>query len=133
MKNFLRGLAAAVFLALLLQSPSAADVLHGRVDAVGLPADGSGVSKVALRFDLSSLRQGRGLTIQSAILEWELPEMPGERMTVFEAHSLTGSWGLLGPDALKVAESLALAPEATWEVFPQDHLNRPGIPGGSIS
>ena len=116
-------LTAVLFLGLV--ASVSADVLEVPATAVVLPDDGSGVSRIALQFDLSGMRSGRGRVVQSAAILWEIPSLAANRKAGFAAYRLTASWGVFGPDALSVVRALEEAPEATVELFPQD-MSRSG-------
>ncbi len=105
----------------LTASPVSAELLDRSPEVVVLPTDGSGESKVAFRCNVGGMRQGLGLVIQSAVIEWTLPGMPSDRMSEFRAHRMRPDWGLLGPSVLDIEEALGTSSEATLHVFPQDH------------
>ncbi len=93
---------------------ASADVLELEpVEARVLPADGSGLTKVALRFDLSGMREGKGRRIYDALLDWRVTGVSGENPSEFTAHAATSSWSVAG-DSPDVAED----PVAGWDVIP---------------
>jgi hypothetical protein len=121
MKRRLTAFCIGSSLAVLTQV-AGADVLRRQGEAWVLPEDGSGVAKVAVRFDLSGLREGSGLTVVSASVNWDIPGMPAEARSEFQVYRLEGSWGPLGPSALDVIEALDKGAEVVKSVYPQDHV-----------
>jgi hypothetical protein len=57
-----------------------------------LPEDGNGVTKVALLFDLSTLRVGDNRQIDEAILDWRLSDIAEGDLPEFVTHPVTLSW-----------------------------------------
>lgn len=86
-------LAAGVIALLGNPHAAAADVFKGTPkDAVILPEDGSGVTKVALVFDFSTLRSGENRKIAEAVLDWRLSGISSEEFPEFVAYSVVQAW-----------------------------------------
>ncbi len=95
-----RKLVGVLALLTLMAAPLAgawADTLTlAPTQAVVLPADRSGVTKVALKYDLSAMREGADRFVAAAVLDWRISGITsGERVT-FTAHEPTTSWTATG-------------------------------------
>jgi hypothetical protein len=78
---------------LCISSKAEADVYKGvPKEAVVLPDDGSGVTRVGLFFDLSSLRSGENRRIAEAVLDWRVSGLGAEELPQFGAYQVTESW-----------------------------------------
>jgi hypothetical protein len=76
-----------------ISKPSLADEFReAPAEAALLPADESGVAKVAMRFDLSSLRSGEHRRIEQALLEWTLTGTSDADMTEYVVYAAQASW-----------------------------------------
>lgn len=83
--------------------------------SVILPSDGSGLTKVAMTFDLSKLAQDSSVELQTAVLDWPMAGLTGEEATTCEAHAITSSWS---PSGVSSGQALDVAaePAAIWEM-----------------
>ena len=83
-----------VLLSLLVMPVVAgADVLKvAPTQAVILPSDGSGVTRVALLFDLSDMRGGSGRKINAAHLQWSITGVSANERSEFFLHEATSAW-----------------------------------------
>jgi len=93
--------------------------------AVVLPADGSGLTKVAVQFDLSGLRAAEGRVIDEAYVEWTPSGVSSEELVTFSAYEVTTAWSAASAaqGAPEVSESAA----GTWEVDPADYARTGGF------
>ena len=57
-----------------------------------MPNDGSGVVKIACKFDLSGLRAGEHRRVEEALLVWSLTQVPSGVAPEFSLHSVTSAW-----------------------------------------
>ncbi len=121
MNTITRILSSVVISVTFLSTVAVADVVQRPAEGVVLPEDGSGFAKVALRFDLAGLREGAGRTVQSAVVDWEIPTMPAEEESKFLVYRLSRAWGPLGPASLDVIAALDNGADDIRSVFPQDH------------
>lgn len=93
MKKLLSGLVASLLLTLAVAGTSLADVVSLEPSqAVVLSSDGSGNLRIAVQFDLSSLRSGAHRKVEYAHLEWVMPGMPSETPSKYDVRAVTGSW-----------------------------------------
>jgi len=94
-------------------------------EAVVLPADGSGTSRVLLRFDLSGLREGVGRRIDAAVLDWPVAGVASDRLTEYTLHAVTGAWTAAGVAAGAVP-AYDDEPADLWDFSPRDFENNGG-------
>lgn len=84
---------ATALLFVALASVARADVLKVAPEsAVVLPADDSGVTRVALTFDLSGMRSGTGRQIVIATIDWPIEGMTVQDDAEFSVHRVTAGW-----------------------------------------
>jgi hypothetical protein len=107
----------------LLVAPlaSQADVLELTPSrAVVLPADESGLTRIALVYDVSGLRTGEGRRIDEALLDWSVVGVPSDEESEYFAYALTASWTV---EDARSGQAVAAAEEAAarWEVTPPDY------------
>ena len=99
-----------------------ADVLSvAPTKVVVLPMDGSGVSRVALQFDLAGLRQGEGRRIDNAYLEWTVNGVPADRRTEFWAQEVVQDWI---PELVVSGQSLIAVRDESldrWPITPRSY------------
>lgn len=95
-----------------------ADVYHGvAVQAVLLPEDESGSTKVAFQFDFSTMRTGENRQIEEALLDWKLSGVSEKDMMSFVAYPVTQSWtnaSVGGGDVPAVGKEAV----ADWQIGP---------------
>lgn len=104
----------------ILPSTTSADVLKAAPNkAVVFPADGSGVAKVALIYDLSGLRTGNGREIFQALLDWPLSGVPSKQRSEFFIYSVSSAWTVQDISAGKLP-SLSEKALSTWDIEPMD-------------
>lgn len=116
------GLLAAVSLPLV----ACADVLTAQpVKAVVLPADESGLTRVALQFDVSGIRSGDHRQIHRAFLEWKVNGVPSDRHSEYTLFPVTAAWteaGVAGGTPVSIAEDAT----ASWDIDPLDYQRNAG-------
>jgi hypothetical protein len=128
--NVLGFLAMSMAWCTVVSAPATADVLKVKPsEVVTLPGNGSETARIALRFDLSGMRQGEGLEIIVAHLDCRLDAMPADRETYYEAFPIADAWtaaeASFGGDPPVVAESAAVK----WNFTPADYER---IQGGFV-
>lgn len=112
-----------VGLAALMPALAGAEVLNlAPVSSRVLPADGSGVTKVALKFDLSGMRQGQGRRVFDAFLNWELTGVPTEETSEYTAYPATSAWTATGETPAAAAD-----PAGSWEITPESYDRLGGL------
>jgi len=93
--------------------------------AVVLPEDESGLTRVALLYDLSGLVNGQERTAVRAVVEWTVPGV-AEDDCLFTAYPIAASWNAgdvgAGEETLDVASQRA----ATWAIESRDY-DRHGV------
>jgi hypothetical protein len=89
--------------------------------AVDLPGDGSGVTKVALLFDLSGIPQGQGRRIDNALLDWRMSGVPSSRRSEYAAYIPAGPWTIASVVVPTLSE-----PTARWRIEPFDYQRNQG-------
>lgn len=104
----------------LTMRQAGADILKvAPVQAVVLPAQEGGLTRVALQFDLSTMRSGGGRTVVWAYVEWGI-ENAETNQKEFSAYPILAPW---------TAEQVAVSPEALlsstdeaahWMLTPQE-------------
>jgi hypothetical protein len=103
-----------------------ADVYQGApIQAVLLPADGSGIANVAFLFDLSSLRAGDNRHIEEALLDWRVTGLPEEGLPEFVVYPITSPWtqaSVLGGAAPSVQQERV----SDWQINPLAPENADG-------
>ena len=117
-----------VLLSLLVMPVVAgADVLKvAPTQAVILPSDGSGVTRVALLFDLSDMRGGSGRKINAAHLQWSITGVSANERSEFFLHEATSAW----TEAQVAAEGnidYTEDPVVGWEIEPLDYERNGGL------
>jgi hypothetical protein len=96
-----------------------ADVHKGLpTQAVILPADDSGVTKVAFLFDVSGLRSGDNRKIEEALLDWTLTGTSEEEVMEYSAYPVSAAWTEAGVAAGTVPGTSETA-VAQWLLRPQ--------------
>lgn len=88
-------------------------------DAAVFTAEGTGVTTVVLRFDLSGMSEGEGRVIDEALLDWPLTGLSNESRYSMEAFPVTASWSSEGVSAQSpptVGETRC----AEWELEPTE-------------
>lgn len=104
-----------------LAAPALGDVLRlDPVQSAVCPADSTGITKVALQFDLSGIRSGENRQIEEAILDWTVAAMDDETDYVCVAYRITSGWTEAGVTSNGAPESLAEA-AAEWTFGPADY------------
>jgi len=93
--------------------------------AVVLPGDVSGLTRVALLFDLSGMRSGAGRRIDEALLDWRVAGVPSNRRSNFSAYPVSGTWTVAGA-VLGTALSIEPGTVADWEFESLDHQRNGG-------
>lgn len=77
-----------------------ADVLEvSPAEIVALSADSTGVYRVALRFDLSGMREGEGRKIDGALLQWAADGLTKDETYGFTAYAAGSPWTTSGVQA----------------------------------
>jgi len=116
MKSMRRWLFVAGSLALLV-STARADVLTlSPVKTAVLPDDGSGLTRMALQFDLSGIRQGEGRRIDNAILEWEVGDNTRTETGAFSVQEIANPW-----DPQSITEGVT-APTVQSKIMDRWHI-----------
>ena len=95
--------------------------------AVVLPDDGSGVTKMALQFDLSGMRSGEGRRIDNAILEWVVGENTREQHGSFSVQEITTQWDA---QAVVLGTTIPVAADPImdrWHITPWLREHRGGL------
>jgi hypothetical protein len=93
-----------------------ADVYQGSPrEAVVLPDDGSGVTKIAFLFDFSSLREGGNRHIEEALLDWRVSDLAVEDLPTFFAYPITTSWTRSALEA-GAAPSMSKESVSDWQM-----------------
>jgi hypothetical protein len=90
MKTLQNLLIAALGVAILVVPAHAGRLVLAPAEAQATPVDGSAVTRVAVRFDLSVVPEGA--VIEMAYLEWSVGELTGEEAAVFLARAIGESW-----------------------------------------
>jgi hypothetical protein len=125
----MKHLTSLIVLSLLAMAPAitSADVLTVAPEqAVILPADGSGLTRVALLFDLSDMRTGIGRQVNMAHLDWSISGVSASTRSAFSLHEITESWT---EAQVQVSQSLehSEAAVAEWDIEPMDHARVGGF------
>jgi hypothetical protein len=116
------GILVPGLLALGLAPGAAADVLVVHpAEAVVLPADTSGLTKIVLRFDLSGMRAEENLHISHAYVDWILPGVPSDRESEYATYAVTAAWSADAVASGAAHVEAAEEPSATWEITPADY------------
>ena len=121
MKRFVLSLGLLIVVS-LAPFRTEADVLTVSPSEVAvLPSNGDGFARIALLFDLSTMRNGVGRRIDNANIEWTLNGLPGDRETEFSVREITGQW-----DAEKVGngvEEVSIPDQAAdkWPITPRSY------------
>jgi hypothetical protein len=113
-------------LVLVLSGKCLADVAElVPISAVVLPSDGSGNTRVLLKFDLSSLRKGPNRQVDSASLNWQLSQIPGARHSQYSAYEVVSDWSLssISGGGLPLTREAAVA---EWEFDSKDYERNGG-------
>ena len=121
------GLIAIGLLAALSLPPAAtAHVLTVQpVKAVVLPADESGLTRVALQFDFSGMRSGEGRQIHRALLDWKVSGVPSDRHSEYALYPITEAWTTAGA-AAGTRVSTAADATASWDFEALDYQRNGG-------
>jgi len=93
--------------------------------SVVLPADESGVTKVAVQFDLSGMQEGEGRRVDIAMLEWTPSGVPSNAFTEYAAYAATQAWS--SASAVETAPSVSETAAAEWEIDPADYAESGGF------
>ena len=114
-------LTLATMLWMLTGGIAFADVLQLAPTASALVSDtGVGVHKIAVRFDLSGMREGQYRRIEFAHLEWPLQAISAGATTVCRASEITATWNFQ-------STTIAAGREvAMWEFEPADYQRNKG-------
>ena len=107
-------------------SQAAADTFDATPSEVAaLPEDGSGISRVAARFDVSGLPNVPGLLVSEACLQWKAGmfiNFPSE----FWVEKISEAWNpqsiVAGLSSVKITEVLD-----EWDIFPEDYARAEGL------
>ena len=111
----------AVAILLLTAAAARADVLRvSASNAVVSPADGSGITKVVLEFDVSGMREGANRRIEEATLDWQLPAMQSETRYSFKCFAATESWTETGVGE-NGSPTREADPRAEWDFEAADY------------
>lgn len=122
MKKHLLIAAVAALLSVGSSDTASADVLTLAPAKVAvLPADQSGVTRVALEFDLSGLREGSGREINQAILGWEVPGISRETVAEFLVYEMDTAWDEEGVAAGLAQVSHREEEADVWDFHPRDY------------
>ena len=103
-----------------------ADVLTvSPTQAAVLPADGSGVTKVLVQFDVSGIEATEGLHVSEAVLDWQVSGMPADRHSEYALHVPAQAWTA---GAAEEGEGPAFPEEAhqLWDYEPLDYERNGG-------
>jgi hypothetical protein len=112
--------------ALVVPGVAAGDVLTvAPSQAVVLAGDESGLTKVAVQFDLSGMQAGAGRRVDMAMVEWTPSGVPSEEFTEYAAYAATESWS--GSSASETSVSVSETVSATWEIDPADYAKNGGF------
>jgi hypothetical protein len=126
MKRNLSLIALGLLVAMTLPLAAQADVLKLQpVKAVVLPADRSGLTRIALEFDFRGMRSGEGRRIDEAFLDWRVDGVPSDRHSEYEVYPITETWTAAGA-AAGSAIATAADPAAFWEIEPLDYQRNGG-------
>jgi hypothetical protein len=85
------------------------------------PADSSGVTTVALDFDVSPLVGTDGLRIQHAFLEWSVEGADARNVPEFTVREVTGAWDAADVGAGRAAVSASDAYLDSWTIDQVDY------------
>ena len=107
---------------------AAADVLNvAPSQVVILPSDGSGVTRIAVQFDLSGMLAGEGRVIDQAVLDWTPSGLRTGGRWEFSAYAVTEAWSEESVTA-GWAPAMAEDPAAEWNLAPADDA----VDGGGL-
>lgn len=90
--------------------------------AIVLPDDHSGISRVALLFDLSSLREGEGRIVDEALIDWTVSGVPSENPSSYSVYPITSFW-----TGASTSISVTEDPTETWEIEPEEFARNGGL------
>ena len=116
------GLGISGLLLVSLMGVASGDVYKGApVQAVLLPEDATGLTKVAFQFDLSSLREGENRHVEEALLDWKLSGVSEKDVIDFAAYALTQTWTMTSVGAGQVP-TIGADIAAEWQIGPSMQL-----------
>ena len=122
------GILATALAALLALAPAAvqAEVLTLTPSrAQVFPADESGVTRVALQFDLSALPTGQGWRVDEAVLDWTVAGIPSDRHSEYALYPVTQAW-TENSVAAGTLPTLAEHTADVWSYEPLDYQRNHG-------
>jgi hypothetical protein len=112
----------------LLGGYAGAEVLEVAPSEAAVAASGGdGWTRVALKFDLSGMREGTGRRVVRAHLEWAITGVPSDEMSAYYAHEITETWTLSGVEASAANLSYGEVPAGKWEIAPLDYTRNGGF------
>lgn len=95
--------------------------------AVVLPDDGSGLTKVAVQFDFAGLRTGEGRQIDEARLDWKPSGISSNHDTFYAAYAAGVSWTVSTAASSGIGNIESNAePAAEWEFTSEDYYRNGG-------
>lgn len=83
-----------------------------------LPSDESGMTRVAMLFDLSAMRTGENRRVDEALLEWHVRGVPEERSSEYSVHAISESWTVQSVESGVPNHNEAAA--SRWTIDPLD-------------
>lgn len=114
-------LASGIVLSTILPSVVTADILRvAPLRTLILPNDEAELTRVVFQFDLSGMRQGEGLEISEAILDWTISGVTSGLQSDFSIHEITESWDMATLDAGGDSPTYREAPTDSWSLHSQD-------------
>ena len=121
MKAITRILGLGLLVLTVTTGKASADVLRvAPSEAVVLQSDEAGLTCIALRFDVSGMREGSGRVIFSGNLEWTIQGVASDEGSEFFVHEITEDWQEAQVQETETVEYSA-TPLHQWEIWPLDY------------
>lgn len=118
----------AVVAMILSPTMTSADVLRLEPTRMAvLPDDSSGITRVALLFDLSGVRSGSGREILHARLEWTVSGAPSQTRSEFYLHEITAGWDQARIGTGQEDLQRAADPTDDWNIETLDYSRTGGL------
>lgn len=116
-----------VFLAVMAVCAEANVVEIEPSSAVILPNDNSGLTRVAMKFNISAVEVAEGWEIVTAHIDWPISGMTVEEPTTFLAYGLTGAWTAEGAGSGQTELACEVDPASRWEMGNLDYTRLGGL------
>lgn len=81
-----------------------------------LPSDGSGQTKVVLKFDLAAIEEDSNVDLATATIDWPMAGLTAEQATTCNAYGITSAWSASGALSGEETPEADSAPAASWEM-----------------